>query len=574
MFSVNGSVPGAVVTAWTLLDDVNSIAGLVPSPGENTTQIKFLGNFPSRDACWRACNSSATASEPCFGFSWHTTLFDPAWATGCYKHIDSMWFATPEVGVQSGRAPHMESTTYTFGAGGNQGGEGSETGGEWWVEGMLEELDAPNEFHYDANDSLLRFKPNLTAGAPPLGRMDEVTIPTLATLIDMQGSQDDPIRNVTISHLTMTATRPTFMEPRGNPSGGDWALERSGALRLEGTVGVTIANNTFQRLDSNAVSINGYNRHCVVDGNEFVFLGQNAVASWGRTHGNDGTHGEYPRFTRISRNYVHEIGHIQKQSSFYFQAITAQATITHNIAFNMPRAAINFNDGFGGGAEVNSNLLFNTCRESGDHGAFNSWDRLPYITNIRNGTPSTVPAVNDVHHNMIVSNYNADGGCLDNDDGSAYYDIHDNVCYYGGHKQNFDGHSKRAFSNIYIHPSVYGVKCVDEEYQGLITHTEPSGLPPAGYAEQYFDNICILPNAGDIYVYSAGYLGNPDHFQGGLILHNNTIFAPFPGPNVSLGGSHTFADFQAHGYDPTSRASTQMPATEQIITWSKDKLGL
>ena len=30
-------------------------------------------------------------------------------------------------------------------------------------------------------------------------------------------------------------------------------------------------------------------------------------------------------------------------------------------------------EGFGGGHEIVDNLLFNTCRESGDHGAFNRW---------------------------------------------------------------------------------------------------------------------------------------------------------------------------------------------------------
>ena len=53
--------------------------------------------------------------------------------------------------------------------------------------------------------------------------------------------------------------------------------------------------------------------------------------------------------------------------------------------------------------------------------AFNSWDRLPYITTVRNGTASTIPAFNEAHHNFIVANYAADGGCLDNDDGSSYY---------------------------------------------------------------------------------------------------------------------------------------------------------
>lgn len=47
----------------------------------------------------------------------------------------------------------------------------------------------------------------------------------------------------------------------------------------------------------------------------------------------------------------------------------------------LQRAGINFNDGFGGGNLIESNLLFNTCRESGDHGPFNSWDRQVYNWN-------------------------------------------------------------------------------------------------------------------------------------------------------------------------------------------------
>lgn len=35
------------------------------------------------------------------------------------------------------------------------------------------------------------------------------------------------------------------------------------------------------------------------------------------------------------------------------------------------RAGINFNDGFGGGDTIANNLVFSTCRESGDHGPIN-----------------------------------------------------------------------------------------------------------------------------------------------------------------------------------------------------------
>merc|ERR1712226_1275600 len=114
------------------------------------------------------------------------------------------------------------------------------------------------------------------------------------------------------------------------------------------------------------------------------------------------------------------------------------------------------------------------------------------------------------------------------DDGSAYYDIYHNFCMYGGHKQNFDGHSKRSFGNIHVHPQVYGTKCIDEEGQGERTGTSgPHGLPPAGYAEEYTDNICILPHAGDPYMVSqAGSLDDPEGYNKGMVLRNNSIYIP------------------------------------------------
>ena len=45
--------------------------------------------------------------------------------------------------------------------------------------------------------------------------------------------------------------------------------------------------------------------------------------------------------------------------------------------------------------------------------AFNSWDRMPFVTMVRDGvTPSSIPADNNFHHSFVVANYAADGGCL------------------------------------------------------------------------------------------------------------------------------------------------------------------
>lgn len=137
----------------------------------------------------------------------------------------------------------------------------------------------------------------------------------------------------------------------------------------------------LERLDGNAVMLSGYNRRAQVTRNEFAWIGDTAIASWGKTTaadatyralapglGEDATAGEQPQYNNISYNFVHEVGVWEKQSSFYFQAVTFNNHVEGNVAFNGPRAGINQNDGMGGGTAYLRNIIFNMCRESSDHG--------------------------------------------------------------------------------------------------------------------------------------------------------------------------------------------------------------
>ena len=82
---------------------------------------------------------------------------------------------------------------------------------------------------------------------------------------------------------------------------------------------------------------------------------------------------------------------------------------------------------------------------------------MPYLTTVKTGKPSYVPATNDFHHNFIVSDGDADGGAIDNDDGSSFYVEHHNFAVYGGAKMgNIDGHGKVTHNNVYAFPNVYG----------------------------------------------------------------------------------------------------------------------
>ena len=183
-------------------------------------------------------------------------------------------------------------------------------------------------------------------------------------------------------------------------------------------------------------------------------------------------------------------------------------------------------------------------------------------------TPSSVPGINNMHENFIVANYAADGGCLDNDDGSSYYDIHHNACIFGGHKSDFDGNKKRSFANLHLYPSVYGVTCMSIGAQNL---------PPKNYAEAYFNNTCVLPSAGSNYIRVPGDLkGDPKGFVDGLMLSNNTVYAPRGKVAVEVGSAKpiSFEDFQKDGFDTLSRVESKMPSAEEMVKWIEALLGI
>ena len=157
--------------------------------------------------------------------------------------------------------------------------------------------------------------------------------------------------------------------------------------------------------------------------------------------------------------------------------------VVGNILFNGPRAGVNFNDGFGGGSLVDENILFNTCRESGDHGPFNSWDRQVYVTKVGDGvTESTIKAYDEISRNFFISNYQGQKS-VDNDDGSCYYKTHDNFFAYPalGMKNDFGGHDNHHYNNIYAYLTSVGCYRVTA-----------NGGQLAGHNDYFYNNTCVI----------------------------------------------------------------------------------
>jgi hypothetical protein len=272
----------------------------------------------------------------------------------------------PSGGWQGGR--HWQTQCSFDGCGPG----GALLGGGWWVSNVAAELDAYDEFFFDpaTNDLTLFFNASDSAAGDPFGPppADLVLMaPQLEIFFDLSGATD-----VTLDGLGFRDQREVMLERWLVPSGGDWGLRPFGAVQLFNTTRCTVSNALFLRTDGNAIFVGGRSRNASVLDSEFAWLGMNAVASLGTTQQDDATGGDQPFGTLLSGLVARELALYEKQSSAYFLGRTPLSRVEACVFFNGPRAMINVNDHLGGGNNFTTSVLFNTCRESGDHGAMNS----------------------------------------------------------------------------------------------------------------------------------------------------------------------------------------------------------
>ncbi|MBM3854853.1 MAG: PDZ domain-containing protein [Verrucomicrobia bacterium] len=138
-----------------------------------------------------------------------------------------------------------------------------------------------------------------------------------------------------------------------------------------------------------------------------------------------------------------ELGTVEKQIAGVFIAKARGIVLRHLTIHDVPRAAININDNMWGGHVVEWCDVFNTCLESREHGAFNSWGRDRHWMRMKGeATPAQFARLRDLARldavEITTLRYNrfqcANGYDIDLDDGSTHYLIENNLCLQGGIK--------------------------------------------------------------------------------------------------------------------------------------------
>lgn len=350
------------------------------------------------------------------------------------------------------------------------------------VENIFEELDTPGEWYFDRYKSILYYYPLPTEN--PVTATFEV--PRLKHLVELQGTESNPVRHITLRDIHFTLSVRTFMEHYEPLLRSDWTVYRGGAIRYEGAESCTLHGCDFTNLGGNAIFYSCYNRYHRVQNCHFTRIGASAILFVGDTaavrspsfeYGQAVPYSQmdlqlgpknnnYPADCFIQDNLIHAIGLFEKQVTAIELSMCHRITVAHNSIYDVPRAGINVSEGTWGGHIIEYNDIFDTVKETGDHGAFNSWGRDRFwhpnygeMCHLTETHPELIladvlsPIV--IRHNRLRCERGWD---IDLDDGSSCYHIYNNLLLNGGIKLR-EGFYRRVENNILVnntfHPHVW-----------------------------------------------------------------------------------------------------------------------
>jgi hypothetical protein len=379
-----------------------------------------------------------------------------------------------------------------------------------FVENIFEELDAPGEWFLNPATHTLYFYP-----PPGLDLKNAVVEATrLRTLIEFRGDEAHPVKWITLRGLVFRHAARTVMETREPLLRSDWAIYRGGAVFFNGAEDCALEDSFIDQVGGNAVFVNNYNRRVAIRGTHIAKAGASGICFVGDPQAArsplfnyhqvqelaaiDRIPGpktaNYPADCLVEDCLIHQTGRVEKQTAGVEIDLAARITVRHCSIYDLPRAGINIGDGCWGGHVIEFCDVFDTVKETGDHGSFNSWGRdrfwRPNIDEVNAWVKQApdLPLLDVVQRIKLLNNrWRCDHGWdIDLDDGSSNYVIRNNLCLHGGIK-NREGFRRVVENNIMVdngyHPHVWYAECGDvfrhnlvwTDYQPAIMHRPPWG---------------------------------------------------------------------------------------------------
>ena len=358
-----------------------------------------------------------------------------------------------------------------------------------FVENIFEELDAAREWFHDSQTNTLYYFP--AEGTDLKNAKIETAV--LPHLVEVVGSQQNPAKHIHFKGISFRQTARTFMETKEPLLRSDWTIYRGGAVFFKGAEDCSIADSEFTQIGGNAVFASHYNRRLSITGSHIHGVGASGICFVGspdtvrnplfeynetqslkdidRTPGPKSD--DYPADSIVDDCLIHNLSTVEKQATGVQVSMAKGITIRHCSIYDIGRAGINFSEGTFGGHLIDFCDVFDTVRETGDHGSFNSWgrDRFWHITD---ASAEELPELAKLDTEKCIirnSRWRCDHGWdVDLDDGSSHYEIYNNLMLKGGLKLR-EGFNRHVYNNITVnntlHPHVWYKYCGDRVHHNI-----------------------------------------------------------------------------------------------------------
>jgi hypothetical protein len=359
---------------------------------------------------------------------------------------------------------------------------------------------------------------------PPAGldlKNATVEATRLRSLVEFRGDEKNPVRFVSLKGLTFRQSARTVMDTKEPLLRTDWAIYRGGAIFFNGAEDCALEDSFLDQLGGNAVFVNNYNRRVTVRGCHIAKAGANGICFVGdpnaarsplfnydqrnKLEDIDRAPGpktdNYPADCLVEDCLIHETGRVEKQTAPIEIDLAKNITIRHCSIYDVPRAGINIGDGCWGGHVIEFCDIFDTVKETGDHGSYNSWGRdrywLPDLDEMdaRVKQAPELPLLDVVQPIILRNNrWRCDHGWdIDLDDGSSNYQIYDNLCLNGGIK-NREGYHRTVENNILVNggfcPHCWLADSGDIFRRNIVwKNYNPARMYPAPWGREMDDNF-------------------------------------------------------------------------------------
>lgn len=336
-----------------------------------------------------------------------------------------------------------------------------------YAENIREEMTCPGEWYFDEKGM------ELWVRLVPGDDLDQAEIAVSSGFFILEDCE-----NVTVENLTFERGVRTFMDTKEPLLRSDWTIYRGGAVLVKESENCVFDRCVFRDIGSNGVFVDGNCEDIRVTRSHFDHIGASALCFVGWPDSVRSPLFEYnerqslqdidlekgPKSPNYPKNCLVEdclieyVGMVEKQATGVEVSMAYGVTVKNCTVCHTSRSGINFSEGTFGGHRIEGCDVFDTVRETGDHGCFNSWgrDRFWGLEGVDDRDVWQYALLDVLSTNVITrSRFRCDRGWdIDLDDGSSDFEITENLCLNGGIKLR-EGFFRRVRNNIMVNNTLH-----------------------------------------------------------------------------------------------------------------------